>query len=283
MRLVVEATLLESTEKENLEKGIEELRAIEQTDEDSFLARILLEYLEAKKKEVETSRLRYTEKKRSVEAVLSMYQVFLNDVLECQETSDLRIPPKLFSLLEKAPETKPLTREDKVLLYNEKQALKEKAVERQGLSDLLLYGAVDALNKIEMLGIERNVLFLSESPEASSPGMNRPAPFQIQRVDRTSHPVRITGKVLADDIRALLTQENGPTMTIEEYGERMKGLMDPAAQTPNTESDADTEPETNEGIYEDIDAEDEDVYVQRAKDAEKDEVTRGDGNRMGRR
>ncbi|KAI5184753.1 hypothetical protein NEHOM01_0355 [Nematocida homosporus] len=248
-------------------------------EEEDVLFAVILAYLKIRELELDSDKVAYDKRRDRVEEIYVKYLKFLQDLVDCRLESELPDTAKLWGIVEEVVKTKVVTREDKVYLYNQKKIYREKLLNDFRVDWLVVFAALEATRKIEVLHIEKNILSLSEQEIRVAD--HQKTPLNIQKLNHVNHPVRLTARTSKEDMQRLLTPTNAPTMTIEEYGDRMlaqmkqQGLAIPSSTNPILQ-EIDSESESGDISIEATEAE------RKRKEQDPGLVT-GDGNRMGRK
>jgi len=277
MDRAVECVLLENQTPEAIEKAINQLVGLDVPEEDPMCCSLLIEYLEIRRKEAEIEKLPYSSKKAAIEEVQKQCTRFLCNVIELWESLELSLTPQTIEILEKTKNDGYIKREEKILLTRKRSQLKEAAKETKTSKAAIGYAALEIGGRMEALQIEKNILDVPRPAQPLEAGGARP--LQVQKITSLNHPVRISGKVLREDMKAILAQENGPVMSVEEYGEKIKHMIGQQQRAPdrgfqNTELSEDSDSKTeSEGELERT----------RKKEDTHEFIHRGDGNRLGKK
>ncbi|KAI5189641.1 hypothetical protein NEMIN01_0594 [Nematocida minor] len=241
---------------------------------------LILDYLKVKSSELSIEKVRYNDKKLELSRILSEYIDYLTNVLELHKNKEIVFSEKVKALVEKAVNSQYITREDKLYLASEQKRVKESLMYQCSINSILIYISIYLVGHMEILKIEKNILELSqETCDEHAAGEKKR--MSIYKVGNTPHPIRITGRTTQEDMKSMLTPTNGPSMSIEEYGERMVKMMEaqgismdpPALGSAPEPDDSDLLNELNVQEIEEL-----------RKTQEKEEhIVRGDGNRIGRK
>lgn len=253
-------------------------RLVEKSEEDeALLFSVILEYIRARREEAAFQNFpsQVPERKERVSLVLSLYLHFLRDILECIEKKEIEANKNIESAISRARSEhagKP-SREDKISMHRQILALHSEVKEDCQIESLLKFAALDASRRVHILREEARVI-AELRPESTEEVEHRP--LQVHKVLASSHPARISGSLLPQDINNLLHQKNGPSISIEEFGERIMRALE--KETQNT-VDAVNEEEPGE---EENKTSEENEETQREKNIRRDEmadtVFRGEGN-----
>ncbi|KAI5188525.1 hypothetical protein NECID01_0138 [Nematocida sp. AWRm77] len=273
MNQLIEAILAHPPDIEGISAGLAQCTAVE--EESPLLVSLLRDFMEAQRQEMAAEKLPYTSKLSVLEQVQKKYSVFLSNILEMKSQLGIPVGLSLSKILEKSKNNAFISREDKLLLHQKKACLEEEVAETQSLGHALAYLALCVLQKIEIIGIEKKLMEVSSQVPEPSP--HKASPLYLHKITSLSRPVHLTGKVPSKEMQKLLSQENGPSMSIEEYGERIKALLDKQEEARPRSIDASSEEET------DSCSSDTKTRKLRRKEDSTEDIFYGDGNRMGKK
>ncbi|KAH9386452.1 uncharacterized protein NEMAJ01_1348 [Nematocida major] len=244
---------------------------------------LLVDYLKARSREVVMEGKRHCEKKAEIARVYAEYTQYLTSVLELHDNKEIFMGPRVRSLVQKSISSQYITREDKLFLLEERKSAHDSLLFQFDMNKALVYVCVHLVGRMEILRIEKSLLELSpDAPGESAPSTEPRKSMFVQKVPSTAaHPIRISGRASHSDIQAMLAPENGPSMSIEQYGERMLKQMEKMGLSiePVVQS-ASTAPEDEDLFNEESMQHD---TEEERKKKEKDQLHYGDGNRLGRK
>ncbi|KAI5181491.1 hypothetical protein NEOKW01_1672 [Nematocida sp. AWRm80] len=160
-----------------------------------------------------------------------------------------------------------IPREEKIYLNKIKNKLINKVVDE---CDILTLIIIELIETINIKQIEETIK-KDKLPEDKD--INTDKKLTITKIQNVNTPLTI-GRVSRKEQESILYTKPGYTMTIEEYGDKIKKLMDQTNQTQITQSTTDTtedSPEENSSQEE---------YLRIVKEKE-EYISPGDGNRLG--
>lgn len=257
----------------------EVIESLEMAEKPTIVYSLVLDYLRIKSSELQIEAVQYYEKKREVNKILSEYNTYLVNILELEKNKEITVADRLRMLVERSVNSGCITRENKIYIGEEQQKARKSIENEFSINNLLIYITTCLLGRIEVLKIEKNILEIAqdeiEDIDRDSPGARRN--ISVYKVEGNIHPIRITGRTTQEDIRKMLTPTNTPTMSIEQYGERMMKMIGEQQITEQKiEEKSESEDLSNEISVQEIEE------VRKKKEKE-EEFHYGDGNRMGRK
>ncbi|KAI5172039.1 hypothetical protein NEFER03_1284 [Nematocida sp. LUAm3] len=289
-RLIIEAVLSETPKSSQILMALSEVTEDMETE---FLFPIIMEYLGLQKEELLFQELCPEARMHKTKEIEEKYILLLKSVLlEKKEIEEMNTAvERVCKIIENFLINHLISREEKIYLYNQKKDIKEKIYETEKIEYIVLYISIASISKIEILRKEHEVLQHVEKKPSQKEEKKKSPPMFVQKLNDLSHPIRLTGRVTQEEIRNMLTQKNGPEMSVEEYGERVLQEMkaqgisipDPTKSSSTPHPEEESQDDLEEGTSSEDNIYDSNADEKRKMKEKKEEVFRGEGNRLGRK
>lgn len=275
---IVRTILSENPTEEEIDKLVNKLE-----DKVTIEYSLLLDYLRIKSTEICIETVKYIDKKTEIDRIVAEYTEYLRNILELEKNKNISIVERTKRLIEKSVNSDHITREDKIYIGEEKERVKRSVISHFSIKNILIYISMSLLGKIEILKIEKNILSISYNPkeDINHPSETTNRKMTVYKLEGTAHPIRITGRTTQEDLRKILEPTNSPTMTIEQYGERIMKIVELEQKQQKQTAPQEKEQTSEEEFLSELSINE--TEETRQKKEREEDTQLGDGNRIGRR